>query len=103
MLELSYYLGFIPTGDYNSNQTLFDLKEGIFINRPPDHNYYLDEIKSAQLYQLLQSHQTTCHAVNLNRQERKTLLKHLLDYFRLHIESFPQINAHLILEEVLEN
>ena len=103
LLELSFYLGFVPTGEFQDHCPYFDLKEGIFIAAPPDHPYYMDELRSKQLSQLLQCSMENCHEVKLNRQERKGILNQLLDYYRLHIENFPSINAHQILEEVLED
>ena len=103
MLELSYHLGFIPTGEYTADTPFFDLQEGLFITEPPDHPYYMDEAKSLVLFQLLHTKLDNCHEIKLKRQDRKALLHHLLDYYRLHIESFPKINAHSILEEVLED
>jgi len=102
LLNLSLHLGFIPGGECDSEYPFFDMQEGVFVKAVPNHNYYMEEEQSAQLYQLLQGAIGYCHTIPLRRAERKALLNQLLDYYRLHLESFPTINAHLILEEVLE-
>jgi len=38
----------------------------------------------------------------MDRAIRKEILNKLLLFYRLHIENFQKINAHQILEEVLE-
>ncbi len=100
LLELSTFLGFMPTGDYSAATPLFDLKEGVFIPGLPGHKYFLDERRSGQLYALVERNRRRAHEVNLSREERRNLLNDLLLYYRLHIEGLPDINAHLILQEV---
>ena len=102
LLNLSLYLGFLPGDQYSSERPFFDLKEGLFVNATPNHPQYLEEANSAKLHQLMQSSVHNCHEVKFNRADRKALLLQLLDYYRLHIDSFPTINSHQILEEVLE-
>lgn len=102
LLQLSGFLGFEPVDKYSEHTPFFDLKEGIFTASPPVHPYYTDKGHSDLFSQLLQSDRDHCHLIKMTRAERKKLLQHLLDFFRLHIENFPTINAHTILEEVLE-
>lgn len=102
LLNLSMHLGFLPEDQYSETHRLFDMKEGLFVEQVPNHPNYLEEDASRKLHQLLQSNVRNCHEVKFKRAGRKALLVQLLDYYRLHIENFPTINAHLILEEVLE-
>lgn len=101
LLGLSSFLGFIPGGDYSAETPYFDLKEGVFTNEMIGHPYFMDEHQSIVLYQFLQLPLEVCHQIALNRKERKRLLQGLIEYFQLHIDNFPTINAHLILQEVL--
>ncbi|NUQ26790.1 MAG: DNA repair protein RecO [Saprospiraceae bacterium] len=101
MLEFSAYLGFLPGGEANKQTPFFDLSEGVFVSQIPSHLYYLDERHSILLHYLLHASPETHHELKLTREERRHLLQHLLDYYRLHIENFPDIHAHQILFEVL--
>ncbi|MCB0571830.1 MAG: DNA repair protein RecO [Phaeodactylibacter sp.] len=101
LLELSYYLGFVPGGEWAPETPFFDMQEGTFTGQLPAHPHYLQETESQLLSRLLDCRMENCHEVAMGRRERKALLRHLLDYYRLHIENLPEINAHLILEEVL--
>lgn len=101
LLELSAYIGFTPGGDFDTETPFFDLLEGLFTSMAPAHPHFLDEKMSGLLYAFLRTDAASCHEINLTREQRRLLLLNLLDYYRLHIEHFPDINAHLILQEVL--
>ncbi|PHN01739.1 DNA repair protein RecO [Flavilitoribacter nigricans] len=100
MLELSTFLGFTPGGDHTEETPYFDLQEGVFVGETGSHPYFLEESLAVYLYQLLESSMESSHGVKIGREERRKLLLNLLDYYRLHLEGFPEINAHLILQEV---
>ena len=102
MLHLSTFLGFMPGGDRSKNTPFFDLKEGVFVNDEPAHIHFLQAAESQLLYRLLITELEYCHSIAMTRAQRKLLLSKIIEYYRLHIENFPEINAHLILEEVLE-
>lgn len=100
MLELTTFLGFTPGGDFSPETSYFDLQEGTFVTETGSHPHFLDVSLANILYQLLESNLANSHEVKIGREERRKLLQSLLDYYRLHMESFPEINAHLILQEV---
>lgn len=102
LLELSAFLGFMPGGDWSEETPLFDLQEGVFVAVPPPHAYHLGEAESLLLHQLLDKSMETCHELRMQKQQRRPLLLHLIDYYRLHIENLPEIHAHEVLQEVLE-
>jgi DNA repair protein RecO (recombination protein O) len=101
VLKLSAFLGFIPGGDWSQETPFFDLQEGIFVADAPPHVHFLEPAQSLLLHQLLDLELETCHTLSMNKQARKSLLLHLIDYYRLHIENFPDIHAHIVLQEVL--
>ncbi len=101
LLNLSAFLGFLPGGRWEQDTPFFDLQEGAFVHQVPSHAYYLNQSESELLFKLLECPLENCHGIAMNRAQRKALLLHLLDFYRYHIESFPEIHAHLVLEEVL--
>lgn len=101
LVELSTFLGFMPGGEASPQTPFFDLKEGLFTSSVPNHLHYLDEQNSHLLHQLLYSNFETCHSLGFSREERRNLLLHILDYYKLHIEHLPEIHAHKVLQEVL--
>jgi DNA repair protein RecO (recombination protein O) len=101
LLNLCGYLGFMPGGDFSIETPIFDLQEGFFVENAVPNAVQLDQEQSDLFYQLLQLPITDCHEIKMNRQQRNLLLERLLDYYRLHIEHFPTINSHQILQDVL--
>ncbi|MCB0641951.1 MAG: hypothetical protein KDC44_09945, partial [Phaeodactylibacter sp.] len=77
------------------------LEEGGFVQNTAGQNYWLEESLSAKLSEILHASQEQSASVLLSRAERKALLNQLLRYYQLHIDNFPTINSHEILEEVL--
>ncbi len=96
LLRLSIYLGFAPDSTYVDGE-YFDLMEGRF-TKSPISAYYL-EPRLAHLVHLLLHRQP--HEVDLSGKTRATLLKSLIDYYRLHIESFKPLKSLPILKEIL--
>lgn len=102
LLGLSNFLGIVPSGDYSKEAPIFDMQEGVFVSEQKTHLHYLEEHFSFLMYQLLRFPMEESHQVRISNTERRRLLKKLLDYYHLHIDNMPTINAHLVLQEVLE-
>ena len=102
MIELTSYLGFLPGGAYTEETPYFDMQEGYFIKEEPEHQGYLDPDTSNNISQFLQLTMEDCHEIRMTRVQRKRLLLNLIDYFRLHVDNFPTIQSHIILEEVID-
>lgn len=101
MLHLSLFLGFLPGGEASEETPLFDMREGHFIGGTVGHRYFMEERLSFLMSELLLRAKEEVHQVEMTRKERQLLLKGLLDFYRLHIDNFPEIHAHAILETVL--
>jgi DNA repair protein RecO (recombination protein O) len=100
LLELSAYLGFAPAGEYSDETPIFDLQDGEFVARPPDHSQYLIDEVALAFYELLHYPAPRAHELKLERAVRQRLLSELIRYFQLHLEGMGEVNAHLILREV---
>ena len=101
MVHLCSFLGFMPSGQIEEGTPYFDLEEGCFYENQPLHAKFLNEQLSALLSQLLQMPRNNIHTLKMDRQQRKELLSGLLDFYGIHIENFPTIHAHEVLEVVL--
>ena len=102
MLGLTQYLGFLPSDNFSKSCPFFDLREGIFVHEKEMHGYFLQEDLSKIVHDFLNINLTKIHEIKITRQQRKILLKKLIIFYRLHIENFPDLNSHEILEEVLD-
>jgi DNA repair protein RecO (recombination protein O) len=103
MLSFTEYLGFLPGGHFSEETPFFDLEEGVFTSIQPSHANWLSEDLSEKLSRLIHLPREQSHEIQFKRDERKNFLKKLLDYYRLHIEHFPVIHSHEVLQEVFEN
>ena len=101
LIHLSNFLGFMPENTYSVDNLYFDLQNGVFCKENVGHNYFMGESSSALFSAFLQSDFDTYQEINIDAKQRRVLLFKLLDYYRLHIDNFPVINSHLILQEVL--
>ena len=102
LLKMSTFLGFVPGGDWSAETPVFDLQEGVFVDSAPAHAHHLGAEESRMLYELKSYKMENCHELKIARRQRQELLLRLIDYYRLHIENLPEIHAHVVLQEVLE-
>ncbi len=96
MLELSGFLGFLPTKNWSEQIPFFDMREGLFVSADPLHPYALNKALSAKIGQLLKK-----KSPKLSRKDRQLILNKLIDYYKIHVENFKGLNTHTVLKEVL--
>jgi DNA repair protein RecO (recombination protein O) len=101
LLQLSTYLGFNPQGNYNEQNSLFDLKEGVFTNHPNSFNLFIPFPLSKYMDELLQHLSSGTDLPHISYTERKELLQYLIKYYMLHIENFKSLHTLKIIEEIL--
>lgn len=101
MLRLTKHLGFYPQGEYIHNNSIFDLKEGVFKNSVPEHPFYLSISRSNQLYTFICGSFETINTIKLNKLERKQLIESLILFYQFHIIGFGEVKSIAILEEVI--
>ncbi len=76
----------------------FDLKNGVFTNFQPIHEFYVKDENLEYFKSLLyeyQSAQTMIPAL-----KRSVLLDIMLDYFMLHMDGFTEIKSVQVLKDV---
>jgi DNA repair protein RecO (recombination protein O) len=101
LVQLSRYLGFHPERNEAGSASYFDLKDGLFINKRPEHNLYLAPPYTQYFNLLIDKNYEELLEIRLPNDIRRYLLDRLIEYYALHIEGFGQIRSHEVLEEVL--
>ena len=101
LLEYASHLGFGPSGVQEESQQYFHLWDGRFSPIKED-KYTLNAELSKVISELLHLSMDESHQIKMSRETRHMVLRQLLNYFVLHIDNFPDINAHKILKEVLD-
>jgi DNA repair protein RecO (recombination protein O) len=100
LVQLSAHLGFQPHEDTYTEGSVFDLKEGVFTTGMVGHVHFLDANLSKILRGVIVADWQDTTALKITRTERQQLLNALIDYYRLHIDNFPEINSLKILQEI---
>ncbi|MBN4062088.1 DNA repair protein RecO [Bacteroidales bacterium AH-315-I05] len=101
LVKLSKYLGFYPQGTYSITTCFFDLEEGVFCPHQPFHNNFLSNDLAKTLSQLLGTNFDNIDTLKISREQRKTILVKLIDFYRYHLANFGEVKSHEVLEEVL--
>lgn len=101
LVQLSRYLGFHPEKTEAGTSAYFDLKDGMFVNRKPEHNLYLAPPYTQYFNLLIGKSFEELSAIKLPNDIRRYLIDRLIEYYALHLEGFGQIRSHEVLEEVL--
>jgi DNA repair protein RecO (recombination protein O) len=98
LLELSHHFGFHPHLETYTEGSVFDLKEGVFTTQEVTH--FINRNLAKILRGLLETQWYKSGDVKMTREERRLLLNELLNFYRYHIDNFPEINSHKILQEI---
>lgn len=103
LVNLSSYLGFAPGSNFSPTQTFFDLKGGNFCASTPDNHFYIELPDSEWLYRVMMLVAFDDNAIKMPAPVRKRLLRKLITYYELHVESFGRVRSVEILEQVLSS
>ena len=101
LMHLSRFLGFYPNlveGD--EDDTFFDLREGAFCSEPPIHQDFLRADEAARIRTLMRMDYQNMHLFRMNRMERNRCLEVMLNYYRLHLPSFPELKSLAVFQEL---
>lgn len=101
-LHLANFFGFRLVDEFNSQQTILDLQEGVFGTVYPNHANYLEGFNSEVIAQFLRVMQPEeLEQIHLSVSTRRYLLQQLELYYVLHVADFGQLRSMQVLQEVL--
>ncbi len=100
LIILSQHLGFSPNEQHVQEHSIFDLYEGRFTIDEPLHGAILDSEEAKVFLSFLKSDNMLASEVKISSAQRRKLLSALLDYYRIHIDKFDEVNSKEILEEL---
>ncbi|GHT24439.1 DNA repair protein RecO [Bacteroidia bacterium] len=100
LLRLTQFLGFYPDAENYAPHCYFDLLNGFFVTAQPSHVHFLDREESALFFQILNLNYDTMGEMHLTGNRRKSLMNRLVEYYRLHLDVFQDINSLEVLHEV---
>lgn len=100
MLKLSHFFGFYPNFENYISGSMFDLRNGIFCQRQPLHNNYVNKEESFHLSRLARINFENMHKFIFTRQDRINVINRMLEYYRLHLGDFPKLKSLEVLHEL---
>ena len=101
ILELTRFLGFYPSGKYNQEHCYFDLHEGLFTTGEPLHSAFIPPENCNDFWGLMNNRYLNDDQLKLTNERRRTLLSHLLDYYKIHVAKFDELKSIEVLEQIL--
>jgi len=102
MMKLSRYLGFSPM-ENSENSVCFDLQTGEFLKHNPMHNYILLDEKLAAWKELLSTNYENLKNLKFSNQLKRSLVQALMDYYKLHLIHFKELNSQHILQQIFDD
>jgi DNA repair protein RecO (recombination protein O) len=100
LVKLSKHLGFYPSRKLNSEETVFDMKEGIYKDHIPGHSDFIDPLNSGLLDEIISKNYDQLSGLELNQEMRNELLDFVLKFYSIHIEGITHIKSYKILREL---
>jgi len=102
LLQLSAYLGIRPGNKSYKPDSYFDLQNGVFTETIPLHNNYLNVNDSIVFERLLRMNYENMALYTFTRQERTAIIRHIIDYYRLHLSDFPEIKSLAVMQSLFD-
>jgi DNA repair protein RecO (recombination protein O) len=101
LIQLSRYIGFFPNGVFTQQMVLFDLREGLFTDRLPNHPEFLDNYHASILWKYMNLSFENYHELTVSRESVQLLINSLVYYYEMHLTHGKTIHSHKVLAEVL--
>jgi len=101
MIELSIQLGFGPMENYGNGNFNFDLLDATFCNYPAGGDYILDQDESGALFELITYQKDNLYNLQMTKALRIKTAENLINYFKIHISGFRDLNSFDVLKNVL--
>jgi DNA repair protein RecO (recombination protein O) len=98
MAELSKHLGFYPQNNYNEEDKVFDMVEGVFISFTPSHPNFLTRQQAMDFSDLFTISLEETQTRRISKEQRMNLLNNLIHYYRLHIAGLKEIKSLAVLQ-----
>ncbi|MDR1379935.1 MAG: DNA repair protein RecO [Tannerella sp.] len=103
LFQLSVYLGIRPNGRSYAPGCFFDLLNGVFTDRIPAHDLYLNKEESVVFQRLLRINYENMAVYSFTGPERTDIIRHIIQYYRLHVADFPEIKSLAVMQSLFSD
>ena len=102
LFQLSTYLGIHPNNNSYKAGSFFDMRNGVFSESLPEHNGYLNKEDSVVFGRLLRINYENMALYSFTRQERAGIIRHIIEYYRIHLSDFPEIKSLAVMQSLFD-
>lgn len=102
LTQLCRYLGITPNIEDAQPEWYFDMQAGCFVPFAPNHQFWMNYEESQDFIRLQDITFDALDDYRFSRIQRRKLLDTLLDYYRLHLNNFPEIKSLDIMQDLFE-
>lgn len=100
LLRLTYFLGFMPNLHEARAGDWFDLRSSCFVHERPLHPDFLSPSDAALLPKFMRMRYENMRFFRFSGNDRSRLLRHINDYYRLHLPDFPELKSLAVLGDL---
>ncbi|NDW17991.1 DNA repair protein RecO [Dysgonomonas sp. 216] len=100
ILNLTRFLGFYPNLEDYKSYDMFDMLNGVFVDRQPLHKHYINAADSFALSKLARISYENMHLFKFSRNDRINIINRIIEYYRIHLGDFPSIKSLDVLHEL---
>jgi DNA repair protein RecO (recombination protein O) len=100
LFRLTEYLGFMPDTQITTFEGWFDMQKGKVATNEPSHPFFMNKDTTQGLSKMAVLKISELGQLKLTAKVRTSILSGLIDYYKLHIESFGELRSLKVLHEV---
>ncbi len=94
LLDLSQFLGFAPYNNYSLEDCdVFDLKEGLFVNKLSQSTKFLGQETSRALAAIMSCEYSNINDLSIPKTHQKDILNGIVDFYRFHVDGFGELKS----------
>lgn len=103
MMKLTRFIGFEPNKLHLNKSAFFDLEQGLYTDVKPTHNHFIEKELLNAWTALIQCEFTDIATLKFSNPLKRSLIETLMDYYKLHLVHFKDLNSHHILQQVFND
>lgn len=100
LLHLSAFIGLAPNFENHSEGSYFNMEDGCFTPMRPATQYIIEPSEAQYLPTLMRLKYSTAARIAIGRAVRTRLLQGIIQYYSIHLPSFPQLKSPEVLHEM---
>jgi len=100
LIRMTKFLGIMPENNYSLSRKIFDLQAAKFIIGNPNHNDYLNEELSKNIFKLINIQDLNRNNFNISNFKRRELLKHIIKFYNIHLDRPGKLKSPEILAQI---